>query len=356
MLKIPKTGLLIFVMLCATITFRSNAGMSVNYDDMFARAINGDKQYADSLKIHATEYNSDEAADYYAYLLQSKTSPFYDIEKYNVWVDNWYERTEIKANQGDDNACLSLGRALTGDFTALRPTNPDYNPADRGISFMLQAAMKGNGMAQYLYAVYNDRLSDSEKELWISEAAKNGHVAAIVNLAILELDKGNYDKTISHLNTVIENYSNYIFDDRISVKDLIILANYLKSNPNFSLTGFGPIKDDDTTFYLSRDGQILACATYRGKAGLLQLNNKGERINHDDIPFIYNFIIPITHEQLRLSESSLFFQVNPYTFNLSAKESEIRALDKTGNECYFNMWSAYGAAIPVPDDYIYDTE
>lgn len=103
-----------------------------------------------------------------------------------------------------------------------------------------------------------------------------------------------------------------------------------------------------------RDGIIMACTNFKGKAGLLQLNSAGERINHDEIPFIYDYIVPQTDEQLVLSETSLFFQVSPYTFHIPAKKAEIRVLDKSGTECYYNMLSGYGPAIPVPDDYIFD--
>ena len=349
---------LFLIALCSLSTIWSYAQVSPNFNQLFNEAMEGNVQSADSLKIYSSIDNSGEAADYYAFLLQSSSSPFQDLEKHKTYVENWYNQTESKATQGDADACLSLGRAIIGDLYHLRPISPDYDPTERGISYLLKSAITGNRFAQYLYAVHNPNLSDNEKELWIGEAAKQGLLTATIHKAVLELDKGNYDNTLSLLNKISTKNLNYIFDDmyhhQISAKDLKTLATFLKNNTNFSLNGFGPIKDDNTTFYLSRDGIIIACANFKGKAGLLQLNSGGERINHDEIPFIYDYIVPIIHEQLPLSKTSLFFQVSPYSFRIPAKEDEIRVLDKSGTECYYNMWFAYGPAIPIPDDYKFD--
>lgn len=344
------------VVLCSLASILSNASVYPDFKDLFKKAMTGDIQSADSLRFYSSTDNTGAAADYYAFLLHSSSSPFYDPGKHKTHVENWIKRTESKANEGDSAACLAIGRALIGDFYSLRPINPDYDRTQRGLLYMLQSAMKGDRLAQYLYAINNPNLSENEKELWIGEAAKQGLLSATVHKSILELDKGNYDNAFSLLNKVSQNNMNYIFDNRISVQELKTLVTFLKNNPNFSLNGFGPIKDDNTTFYLSRDGIIIACANLKGKAGLLQINNAGERINHDEIPFIYDYIVPITHEQLVLSETSLFFQVSPYSFKIPLKEDEIRVLDKSGTECYYNMWSAYGPAIPIPDEYIFDGE
>lgn len=344
------------VALCSLASVWSNASTSPNFKDLFNKAMAGNIQSADSLRYYSSIDNTGSAADYYAFLLLSNSSPFYDTEKHKTYVENWFNGTESKANEGDADACLAIGRALIGDFYNLRPINPDYDRTQRGISYMLQSAMKGDRFAQYLYAIYNQNLSENEKELWIGEAAKQGLLSATVHKSILELDKGNYDNAISLLNKVSQNNLNYIFDNRISVQELKTLATFLKKYPDFTLNGFGPIKDDNTTFYLSRNGIIIACANFKGKAGLLQLNGGGERINHDEIPFIYDYIVPLTHELLPLSETSLYFQVSPYSFKIPAKENEIRVLDKSGTECYDSMWSAYGPTIPVPDDYIFDGE
>lgn len=333
-----------------------NAATSQNFNELFQKAMTGNKQSADSLMIYSSIDNTGEAADYYAFLLGSSSSPFYDHESHKIHIENWFNQTEPKANQGDADACLALGRALIGDFYNLRPFSPDYDSTERGISYMLQSAMKGDRFAQYLYAIYNPNISDNEKELWIGEAAKQGLLTATIHKAILELDKSNYDNALSLLNNISPKNLNYIFNHQISAQELKTLATFLKNNPNFSLNGFGPIKNDKTTFYLSRDGIIIACANFKGKAGLLQLNSDGERINHDGIPFIYDYIVPQTDEQLVLSKTSLFFQVSPYSFKIPAKENEIRVLDKSGTECYYNMWSAHGPAIPVPDEYIFDGE
>lgn len=347
---------LFLIALCSLSTIWSYASVSPDFSQLFNEAMEGNVQSADSLKIYSSIDNSGEAADYYAFLLQSSSSPFQDFEKHKTYVESWYNQTESKATQGDAGACLSLGRALIGDFYNLRPISPDYDRTERGISYMLKSAMKGDRFAQYLYAVYNPNLSDNEKELWIGEAVKQGFLTATIHKAVLELDKGNYDNTLSLLNNISPKNLNCIFNHQISAQELKTLTIYLKSNPDFSLNGFGLLKNDKTTFYLSRDGIIIACANFKGKAGLLQLNSDGKRINHDAIPFIYDYIVPQTHEQLPLSETSLFFQVSPYSFKIPAKENEIRVLDKSGTECYYNMWSAYGPAIPIPDEYIFDGE
>lgn len=352
-----KKPYLIVIVLFSFFVLNSAAAVLVNYDDMVARAMDGNKQSADSLKIYATAHNSAEAANCYSWLLLNTTSPFYNDKEYKDWVTEWYEKTESLAANGDEEACLSLGQALIGHFGSLRPINPDYDVFERGLSFLLKAAMKGNAQAQYLYADYNDKLTDAEQELWIAEAAGSGHVQAIVHLSVLELDRGNFDKTISLLDPVIDEYSAYKYYDYnagILVKDIVTLARYLKKNPNISLRGFGPLKDDKTTFYVSLDNQILACATNKGKAGLLQLNNDGERINHDDIPFIYEYIIPISHDHLELSESTLYFQVSPYTFKLPIHDDKFRVLDKSAKECYLSLWSSYVPDIPLPNDYRVD--
>lgn len=347
---------LLIITLCSLGSIWAHAATGENFNELYDEAMKGNKQSADSLRIYSKIDKTGEAADYYAFILGSSSSPFYNPEKHKSHVENWLKHTESKADQEDAEACLALGRALIGDFYNLRPINPDYDRTERGISYMLRAAMKGDRFAQYLYAIYNPNISDSEKELWIGEAAKQGLLSATVHKAKIELDKGNYDNAISLLNNVSQINFKYIFDNQISVQDLKTLATFLKNNPYYSLNGFGPIKNDKTTFYLSRDGIIIACANFKGKAGLLQLNSAGERVNHDEIPFIYDYIVPQTHEQLVLSETSLFFQVSPYTYKIPAKENEIRALDKTGTECYFNMWDAYGPAIPIPDEYIFDGE
>ena len=339
------------IALCSLASVWSNASASPNFEDLFNKAIAGNIQSADSLKIYSSIDNSGEAAYYYALLLQSSSSPFYDAEKYKTYVENWFNATESKANEGDADACLAIGRALAGDLYDLCPTNRDY---ERGISYMLQSAMKGNRHAQYLYAINNQNLSENEKELWIGEAAKQGVLPATVHKSILELDRGNYDNALSLLNKVSQKNLNYIFDYRISVQELKTLATFLKKYPDFTLNGFGPIKDDNTTFYLSRDSIIIACANFKGKAGLLQLNGGGERINHDEIPFIYDYIVPITHEMLPLSETSLFFKVSPYSFRIPAKENETRVLDESGTECYYSIYYSYVPAIPIPDEFVFD--
>lgn len=336
------------IALCSLASVWSNASASPNFEDLFNKAIAGNIQSADSLKIYSSIDNSGEAANYYALLLQSSSSPFQDFEKHKTFVENWYNQTESKANEGDADACLAIGRALIVDFYALCPTNRDY---ERGILYLLQSAMKGNRLAKYLYAIENQNLSENEKELWIGEAAKQELLPATVHKSILELDRGNYDNALSLLNKVSQKNLNYIFNYRISVQELKTLTIYLKNNPDISLNGFGPIKNDKTTFFLSRDGIIIACANFKGKAGLLQLNSDGKRINHDAIPFIYDYIVPITHEQLPLSETSLFFEVSPYSFRIPAKENEIRVLDESGTECYYNIYYAYVPAIPTPDEY-----
>lgn len=344
------------IALCSLASVWSNASASPNFEDLFNKAIAGNIQSADSLKIYSSIDNSGEAANYYALLLQSSSSPFQDFEKHKTFVENWYNQTESKATQGDADACLAIGRALIVDFYALCcPTNRDY---ERGILYLLQSAMKGNRLAKYLYAIENQNLSENEKELWIGEAAKQGLLPATVHKSILELDRGNYDNALSLLNKVSQKNLNYIFNYRISVQELKTLTIYLKNNPDISLNGFGPIKNDKTTFFLSRDSIIIACANFKGKAGLLQLNSDGKRINHDAIPFIYDYIVPITHEQLPLSETSLFFEVSPYSFRIPAKENEIRVLDESGTECYYNIYYAYVPAIPIPDEYedIFDGE
>lgn len=342
-----------FLMLVASV---ANAAATPDYDDVYNRAMKGDKQCADSLKIYATVNNSGEAADYYAFILRSSDSPFHNKEKYIAWVDDWLKTTESKAKQGDVDACLSLGRALIGDFDNLRPVNTHDDLTERGKSYLLQAAIKGDCMAQYLYAIYNQNLSDSEKELWITEASDKGLLCATVHKAKIELDKGNYDNVISLLNQVSAQNYDYIFDNRISVNELKTLATFLKNNQNYTLNGFGPLKEDKTTFYLSRDGLILACATFKGKAGLLQLDRDGNRVNHDDIPFVYDYIVPHVHEFLPLTETSLYFQVSPYIFKEPYMDAEIRVLDHSGNECYYSIYYSYGPAIEVPDDYKYDNK
>lgn len=338
------------IALCSLASVWSNASASPNFEDLFNKAIAGNIQSADSLKIYSSIDNSGEAANYYALLLQSSSSPFQDFEKHKTFVENWYNQTESKATQGDADACLAIGRALIVDFYGLRPTNPTNRDYERGISYLLQSAMKGNWLAQYLYAIINQNLSENEKELWIGEAVKQGSLVATVHKSILELDRGNYDNALSLLNKVSQKNLNYIFDYRISVQELKTLATFLKKYPDFTLNGFGPIKDDNTTFYLSRDGIIIACANFKGKAGLLQLNGGGERINHDEIPFIYDYIVPITHEMLPISETSLFFKVSPYSFRIPAKENEIRVLDESGTECYYSIYYSYRPAIPIPDE------
>lgn len=77
-------------------------------------------------------------------------------------------------------------------------------------------------------------------------------------------------------------------------------------------------------------------------------------VNHDDIPFIYEYIIPISHEHLELSESTLYFQVSPYTFKLPMHDDEFRVLDKSAKECYLSLWSSYVPNIPLPNDYRVD--
>lgn len=344
-----------FVLLfLAGIIFGTSAA---DYKDMFSRAMNGEESFADSLRVYAAIDSSGVAADYYAEILSSSASPFKNDGLFEEWVAEWHEQTEAKARMGSVNACLSLGRALIGDFMSLRPKIDDYDfekeyeCKEKGLSYMVQAAMYGEPTAQYLYAVLNDKLTKSESELWIGMAAENGQANAITHIAKLELDKGNYDKSISLLAHVPDDYVVLDGDDIITAQTIRLMANFLKKNPDYCLTGFGPVKDDKSTFYYPYDEEIIACATYKGMAGLLKLNMNGEQIKHNGIPFKYDYIVPFKPKHHSFVP---LFQVSPYSYEIEYIDSYIRILDKSGNEVYCHLYVPFYPTIDLSDDYVFD--
>lgn len=362
-----KIKSLLLTMLMSAVAFTSVAATSTTTTfatpqqlrAMYSKALNGNRQYADSLKYHAITNNSAIAANHYARLLSTESSPFYDEEMHKAWVKQFYERTEARAEKGDEEAFFDLGFALVGDLYELRPINPDYDVVDRGLSYLLRLALNGNKRAQYIYAKYaldNHRIKSPQFEVWVEKSAENGDFYAIVLLAKLDFDKGNYDKALSRLAEVKDTRPDYQILNRITVKDLVTLATYAKNHPEISFTKVGPLKNDNTTFYTSRDGLILACASYKGRVGLLQLDSNGTRVNHDAIPFIYDYIVPFSHDDLPLPESDLYFQVKPYTFRIPYKITDFRVIDRTGDEQYFDMYTQHDELIPVPADYAYDSK
>ena len=297
-------------------------------------------------------------ANIYVSLLKNKGLPTYNPDKAKVYRENWLKEIRQKADGGDSDAILALGRALYGSFNFLSPDNYNAESRKEGKKLIMQSALKGNALAQYIYATQIDDLNDDEAEIWLSNAAENGDEEAMALMAVRDLEKGNYDSAAETLDKVIALLPDYAFAviNDMTVNDVKALAKFLKENPKFSLKGFGPDKSCQDTFFGLRNDTIIACATLNGKAGLLKLNRQGERINHDDIPFVYREITPIMHEFLVFSESDIFFIPRPYVYKTPLPESAIRVLDINGNETSFSIYSSYGPVVTTPDDFKYDGE
>lgn len=359
--------------------------------NLYARALSGNKTAVDSLKRiadttdigraqqlygvylltvggkdnEAAEYfikgagnGSVRCAELYATCLGRDSSPLFDENKYKEWISQWKTNNEKRAELGDVNAMYSLGRALAGYMYWLTGEPDTDENRSKGCEYLLRAAIKGNANAKYFYAVFNDKLSEKESEAWIKSASDDGFIDAKAWLAESALDEGDYETAISFADEVISEWKEYAHiignNQHCSIVEMRTLASFLLLDNRFSLIGFGPIKDDKTTFYFSRDGVIMACATFRGKAGLLKLDSNGNRINHDDIPFVYDYILPCKHEFLAFRDCDEFFLLSPYKFRLPWTEYEIRVVGINGNETTFSMWSSVVPVVPYPADFIFD--
>lgn len=302
------------------------------------------------------------AARYFCLLADKKLS-MYDSVRAARYRDEWIRDITAKSQAGDAAAMHALGRAYYGEdgsaFYYMVENRTDQMIRE-GRELIRQAANKGDAFAQYNYAmnVINSNEEVAESRSWLEKSAKNGYEDACLDLSYLLLCDGKYDGAIALATSVIQKLPQSVFRTgntrHMSAREIRTLAQYLKSNPGFSLTGFGPDKTTDDTFVCTRDSIIMACATYKGKAGVLKLNLEGQRVNHDDFPFVYKEITPVMDEFLPFEESNIFFHPRPYSYKIPLTDYEIRVVDYKGNETTYSIYSSNVEMVSIPDNYIYD--
>lgn len=292
-----------------------------------------------------------ESARLYANLLSNSNSDFRDSVKFESWARNWREHMLKEANDGNPNAMCAVGQMYTFYTDVFRHDDEEGN------TWLLKAAIAGNPEAQFFYHFKGD-MATEESRIWLKTSADNGYWPAKPFWAKALVDGGNFAEAIDCLEEYIREIpADRKIDDYVTPSELLVLAKFIKDNPEYSLSDYGPVKEKSTPYYFSKRGKIIACATYRGKAGLLKLDKNGNRIDHDDIPFIYDYIIPLEHEMMR-TKFNIYFQPNPYVFRTPKPEFEIMVLDSDGKETSFSMYSSYQEMVELPDkpeDY-YDSE
>ncbi len=310
----------------------------------------GTKEYL----LKAMGQGCDLAADMYSSILGQDTT----LSGQNTWLNfvaNYRKELEKKVEEGDVDAICTLGKIQNSDLFFLK--FPEEINDRNGLPNILYAALRGNPDAQIIYANSVDGLSDAEKTQWIKIAADAGKPQAICQLMLIELIDGNYQEVVRLAEQKLKGYiaipgnPNYYHLYSCSSDVILNIAKFMLNNPGYSLKGFGPIKNSDEYFIFSRDGKTIACATYKEKSGLLKIDQNGNRIDHDDIPFIYDEIVPYMHE-IRQDSFPILFSVKPYKFRKRFPDDEIPVLNEKGEETSCSFYGSYARQITLPEDFI----
>lgn len=241
---------------------------------------------------------------------------------------------------------------------------------DSQIEQIRQQAINGVADAQYEYALIlrhsaiwgqSERMSESID--WFKAAAKKDNPKANGFLALHSAANKDFVGARNHLSTI--DSSNDIINDYnqiyLSISAIKTLVRYLEDNPQISITAHGPLGKDEP-FIWEKNDTIYACASVKGKAGLLKLDKLGNRIAHDDIPLVYDYIVPMYGENMEFTEavkdadSHIFFAVSPYLYRLNRSDDTIRVLNIHGNEEARSMWGSEAERVILPEGFCVDSD
>lgn len=327
-----------------------NASLAANYYGIYLCS-KGDELNGTKYFLKAADNGDFFAMNNYAAQLGIPQCSTYNEELYQDFKTEWLLRMKRLANQGDANAQEALGLALLGRLKYLSPDNdsPKYREhfvwnmeasrenRNKAETLLLSAANSGKPYAQYYYWEY----FAPEDDNWLKKASDRGLDEAMSVMACRSFEKRNYDIAIDLSSKLSSSFPEYHVSRNscyIHMDDLSHLAAFFKKNPDYSIKGYGPMRLDDITFYLSRNNKIYAACTYNGKAGIIALDRNGNHLKNEGIPFIYDILVPSKEGYWLEKDNEIFIHPYPHNFRLAPQNEMYHALSLTGEECFYDLY------------------